>query len=75
MQTATDEWNSPIIVQPYGKQTTSFKNCKITISDMKPSADEDLLVVAYGANDTDVSKKLPIVQIDGKYVTPTVKAF
>lgn len=74
-QTATDEWNSPIIVQPYGKQTTSFKNCKITISDMKPIADEDLLVVAYGANDTDVSKKLPIVQIGGKYVTPTVKTF
>ena len=42
---------------------------------MKPIADEDLLVVAYGANDTDVSKKLPIVQIGGKYVAPTVKAF
>ena len=75
VQTATDDWNSPIIVQPYGKQTTSFNNCKITINGMKPTADEELLVVACGANDTDVSNKLPIVQINGKYVTPTVKKF
>lgn len=61
-------WNSPILVQPYNKATTSFENCTINITNLKGLAKEakPILVAASNNTDTDITDKLPIVNVDGK---------
>lgn len=50
------EWTNLALVQPYGKQTTSFGNLKIVMANNKFSADVAEPVVAYfGGGDTPLS--------------------
>ena len=63
---STDEYAGLLLVQPYGKQTTSFANCTIKIDNTVHSDNKQLYYLYAGAGDmqfTDSNK--PTVIVDG----------
>lgn len=63
---STDEYAGLLLVQPYGKQTTSFANCTIKIDNTIHSDSKQLYYLYAGAGDmqfTDANK--PTVIVDG----------
>lgn len=62
-----DPTDSMIMIQPYLKETSTFKNVTIEVSNLEYSLGKDYYIVGYrGANDTQITEEdLPKVTIDG----------
>lgn len=70
-------WNSPILVQPYNKDTTSFGNCTINIENLSGLAEgaRPILAACNQKTDTDITDKLPTVTVDGESYTIELEKF
>ena len=63
---STDEYAGLLLVQPYGKQTTSFANCTIKIDDTVHSDSKQLYYLYAGAGDMQfTNSNKPTIIIDG----------
>lgn len=63
---STDEYAGLLLVQPYGKQTTSFANCTIKIDDTVHSDSKQLYYLYAGADDMQFTNfNKPTIIIDG----------
>lgn len=71
-ETDSAPYSGLILIQPYGKLTTSFKNMTLKIRDTKmPAGNDQLLYMYYGTNDTVITKDiLPTIYVDGTKMDP-----
>ena len=69
------EWTNFMLVQPYGKKTTTFGNLKVVTSNNKMDQLGPEPIIAYfGANDTPMSfESAPKVTVDGKEIKVPIR--
>lgn len=61
-----------VTVQPYGKQTTSFANMAIYMSNTKAPT-EQIIYGYYGSNDTELTEaRMPKIYVDGEQISAPI---
>lgn len=71
-ETEAGSYAGMILIQPYGKETTSFANCTIIMNNTtKPEGSEQLYYIYCGANDTVLTPATyPKIYVDNILQTP-----